>query len=106
MDAGAVLKLWRSRRPADRGGGGGAGRDAESGLGRVAESPVSPHGLPDRRRRGIARLLVDEAERRLRTLGVRRVAAMVITDHHDAIGFWSAVGYESDPRLRRFVRMP
>jgi hypothetical protein len=31
---------------------------------------------------------------------------MVITDHHDAIGFWSAVGYESDPRLRRFVRMP
>src|SRR5215467_6201836 len=29
--------------------------------------------LPDRRRRGIARLLVDEAERRLRVLGARRV---------------------------------
>jgi ribosomal protein S18 acetylase RimI-like enzyme len=61
--------------------------------------------LPEWRRRGVARLLVAEAEDRLRRLGARRVAAMVITEHDPAVGFWSALGYETDPRLGRFVRM-
>jgi ribosomal protein S18 acetylase RimI-like enzyme len=61
--------------------------------------------LPEWRRRGIARLLVGEAERRLRESGARRVAAMVIADHDQAVSFWSALGYGADPRLGRFVRM-
>ena len=61
--------------------------------------------LPAWRRRGVARSLVVEAQARLRELGARRVAAMVITDHHEAVGFWSSMGYEADPRLGRFVRM-
>jgi len=61
--------------------------------------------LPGWRRRGIARDLVAEAEGRLREAGARRVAAMVIGDHDPATAFWSAVGYASDPRLDRFVRM-
>jgi ribosomal protein S18 acetylase RimI-like enzyme len=61
--------------------------------------------LPEWRRGGIARRLVGEAEERLREGGARRVAAMVISDHDQAVGFWSALGYEDDPRLGRFVRM-
>jgi hypothetical protein len=30
---------------------------------------------------------------------------MVISDHDQTVGFWSALGYEADPRLGRFVRM-
>jgi len=61
--------------------------------------------VPVWRRRGVARLLVAEAEERLRALGARRVAAMVIMEHEHAVGFWSAVGYDADPGLGRFVRM-
>jgi hypothetical protein len=40
-----------------------------------------------------------------RQMQVRRVAAMVISDHDHAAAFWSAIGYEPDPGLGRFVRM-
>jgi ribosomal protein S18 acetylase RimI-like enzyme len=127
LDAGVVLELWRDADAAESRTDDEAALRAlverDPGALLIAEEDGEPVGtlivgwdgwrgalyrlavLPDRRRRGIARLLVDEAERRLRTLGVRRVAAMVITDHHDAVGFWAALGYESDPRLLRFVRM-
>jgi GNAT superfamily N-acetyltransferase len=47
-----------------------------------------PAVMPAWRRRGVARLLVAHAEDRLRTLGARRVAAMVITEHDQAVGDW------------------
>jgi ribosomal protein S18 acetylase RimI-like enzyme len=59
---------------------------------------------PDHRRRGVARALVAEVERRVAARGARRVTALVEQDHPDAMGFWQAAGYEEDPRLVRRVR--
>ncbi|HMF08433.1 MAG TPA: GNAT family N-acetyltransferase, partial [Thermoanaerobaculia bacterium] len=59
---------------------------------------------PDHRRRGVARALVAEVERRVAARGARRVTALVEQDHLDAMGFWQAAGYEEDPRLVRRVR--
>jgi ribosomal protein S18 acetylase RimI-like enzyme len=60
--------------------------------------------LPEHRRRGVARALVAEGERRLRARGARRVAAIVVTAHEPAVGFWEAAGYARDRRVGRFVR--
>lgn len=59
--------------------------------------------LPDRRRQGIARRLVDEGERRLRDRGCTRVTALVMHEHEWAMGLWDAVGYAVDDRIVRFV---
>jgi len=59
---------------------------------------------PAARRRGIARLLVAEGERRLRALGARRVGALVLHEDDRAAGFWPEVGYELDERIVRFVK--
>jgi len=59
---------------------------------------------PEFRRRGIARALVREAERRLAGRGAARVGAVVITAHEDAVAFWEAARYSRDERVRRFVR--
>jgi ribosomal protein S18 acetylase RimI-like enzyme len=59
--------------------------------------------LPDCRRRGIAALLVDQGERRLRALGCRRIQALVVGADARANAFWTAVDYRPDA-LRRFVR--
>jgi ribosomal protein S18 acetylase RimI-like enzyme len=59
---------------------------------------------PDYRRRGIARALVTEAERRLAERGAKRITAMVETDHPWAVAFWEAAGYGGDHRMTRFVR--
>jgi ribosomal protein S18 acetylase RimI-like enzyme len=59
---------------------------------------------PKYRRRGIARALVTEVEKRLLQQGTRRITALVETDHADATGFWTAAGYQRDPRIARFVR--
>ncbi len=59
---------------------------------------------PSLRRCGIGQTLVREAERRLRELGARRLAAVVIGEHDHAVGFWRAMGYELDARVHRFVR--
>ncbi len=59
---------------------------------------------PSLRRRGIGETLVRDAERRLRELGARRLAAVVIGEHDHAVGFWQAMGYEHDARVHRFVR--
>ena len=58
---------------------------------------------PSWRRRGVATELVRTAEERLRGLGVRRVAAIVVTAHDHAQGFWRSVGYGAAPQTR-YVR--
>jgi ribosomal protein S18 acetylase RimI-like enzyme len=59
---------------------------------------------PEHRRRGIARALVIEVEKRLCEAGAKRITALVEKDHSGAVGFWEAAGYESDLRIARHVR--
>jgi ribosomal protein S18 acetylase RimI-like enzyme len=59
---------------------------------------------PDYRRRGIARALVAEAEKRLAEQGAKRITALVEQDHPWAVAFWEAVGYRVDERVVRRVR--
>ncbi len=59
---------------------------------------------PEDRRRGIARALVAEGERRLRAKGARRISALVVEADGDAVGFWADAGYSLDGRLGRFVK--
>jgi ribosomal protein S18 acetylase RimI-like enzyme len=59
---------------------------------------------PDFRRRGIARALVAEVEKRLRQQGAKRITALVEKNHAWATGFWQAVGYGIDQRIARHVR--
>ena len=59
---------------------------------------------PDYRRRGIARALVAEVEKRLARHGAKRITALVEKDHPWATGFWQAVGYSLDERIVRHVR--
>jgi ribosomal protein S18 acetylase RimI-like enzyme len=61
--------------------------------------------VPDHRRRGLARALVAEVERRLRARGARRVTALVVKSEEEALAFWEAVGYGHDARIQRYVRM-
>ncbi len=59
---------------------------------------------PEYRRRGIARALVREVERRLAERGAARITALVATEHAWAMAFWQAAGYATDSRMTRFVR--
>jgi ribosomal protein S18 acetylase RimI-like enzyme len=59
---------------------------------------------PIYRRRGIARALVGEVERRLTRQGARRITALVERDHPWSGDFWRAVGYGVDSRIVRHVR--
>ena len=56
---------------------------------RMAVSPVH-------RRRGIARLLMDELERRFVELGVPRVHLHVLESNGDGRSLWDALGYKHD----------
>jgi len=56
------------------------------------------------RRTGIATQLVRAAEARLRQVGARRVAAVVMTEHPHANAFWLEMGYRLDGRVGRYVR--
>jgi ribosomal protein S18 acetylase RimI-like enzyme len=60
--------------------------------------------LPEYRRRGHARHLVDEGERRLRQRGVRRITALVAHEQPGATQFWEAVGYNLDRYTVRHVK--
>lgn len=60
--------------------------------------------LASHRRRGIARSLVHEGERRLRSVGARRVTALVAHELDGAERLWSTVGYGPDPHTTRFVK--
>ncbi len=59
---------------------------------------------PDYRRKGLARKLVDEANSRLASMGVKRITALVEKDHPEAVGFWNAQGYQHDQTIVRYVR--
>ena len=59
---------------------------------------------PDRRRTGLARRLLAAAEDRLAALGGRRTQAIVVATDADAVGFWSASGWERQADRLRFVR--
>jgi ribosomal protein S18 acetylase RimI-like enzyme len=59
---------------------------------------------PEYRRRGIARRLIRHAETTLSEWGVRRVSALVESDHQWAVSFWEAAGYTFQPKMARFVR--
>ena len=60
--------------------------------------------VPERRRRGVARALVEEGERRARARGARRYSAIVLAAEAPALGFWEAAGYTRDPRITRFTK--
>jgi ribosomal protein S18 acetylase RimI-like enzyme len=59
---------------------------------------------PNFRRRGIARALVAEVEKRLAHQGAKRITALVEKNHLWATGLWQAVGYGLDSRIVRHVR--
>jgi ribosomal protein S18 acetylase RimI-like enzyme len=62
---------------------------------------------PGYRRRGLARLLVAEADRSLHRMGARRITALVEGDHPWATEFWdslAASGYRYDEGMRRYVK--
>lgn len=60
--------------------------------------------LPEYRRRGIGRRLVEAGHERLRAKGARRVTALVAGEAVDATGLWLALGYGRDEQVSRFVR--
>jgi ribosomal protein S18 acetylase RimI-like enzyme len=60
--------------------------------------------VPERRRRGVGRALVEEGERRARARGARRFSAIVLAAEAPAVGFWEATGYRPDPRIIRFTK--
>src|SRR5277367_5911235 len=55
------------------------------------------------RRRGIARRLVAEVEKRLAGQGTKRITALVEKGHPWAMDFWEEVGYGVDRRIERHV---
>jgi ribosomal protein S18 acetylase RimI-like enzyme len=58
----------------------------------------------DARRRGIARALVSAGHEHLRSIGARRVTALVGVEEDAALALWEAAGYTRDALIARFVR--
>jgi ribosomal protein S18 acetylase RimI-like enzyme len=52
---------------------------------------------PDQRRRGIGRLLMQEAETRLRALGCPKINLQVRTSNTEVIEFYRRIGFKEDP---------
>jgi ribosomal protein S18 acetylase RimI-like enzyme len=124
-DTDAVLAVWSTSRtaaastPDDAGAVAGA---IEQGALLVAEDGGAVVGtivagwdgwrgnmyrlavLPDHRRRGIARELVEAGEALLHRRGARRITALVGRGDPVAMGLWRAVGYGHDAQIARFVR--
>jgi ribosomal protein S18 acetylase RimI-like enzyme len=62
---------------------------------------------PTARRTGLARRLVQEAERVLRARGARRISALVERHEAHAVGFWDALtdsGWRRDERMMRYIK--
>lgn len=62
--------------------------------------------LPERRREGLATMLLREGERRLCERGAIRLTAIVADEEPGAMAFWRAVGYERQQHRARFVCRP
>jgi ribosomal protein S18 acetylase RimI-like enzyme len=60
--------------------------------------------VPEHRRAGIATGLVRAGHQRLRSLGCRRITALVVGDHDPAVAFWERAGYTWQRTTRRYVR--
>jgi ribosomal protein S18 acetylase RimI-like enzyme len=60
--------------------------------------------LPEYRRRGVARALVDKGEEELRARGARRLAAIVVLSRDPAVGFWATAGYEHQVGNGRYTK--
>ncbi len=58
---------------------------------------------PEQRRNGLARQLVQSAERRLAELGAQRMQAIVVGSDARATGFWSATDWELQEDQVRFA---
>jgi ribosomal protein S18 acetylase RimI-like enzyme len=56
------------------------------------------------RRRGIGRRLVETGQARLFAKGARRINALLGSDEPEAAAFWTALGYEHDAKIARYVR--
>ncbi|HAI99335.1 MAG TPA: hypothetical protein DCL97_01570 [Dehalococcoidia bacterium] len=59
---------------------------------------------PEVRRRGVAWMLVDTAEKWMAEQGCHRITALVEKDHPWATGFWTAAGYELHESMSRYFR--
>lgn len=62
--------------------------------------------LPERRREGLATMLLREGERRLCERGAIRLTAIVAHEEAGAMAFWRAVGYERQQHQARLVCHP
>jgi ribosomal protein S18 acetylase RimI-like enzyme len=60
--------------------------------------------LPEARKLGAGRALVEAMETRFRALGAVRSDAIVLLDNDLGRAFWAACGYEPDPKSDRWVR--
>lgn len=59
---------------------------------------------PRLRRKGVARALVQEIERRLQARGARRIYALVDKRSPPAIPFWEAAGYAYNENILQYSR--
>jgi len=59
---------------------------------------------PKHRRHGLGSKLLEVGEQSLRQRGCRRISALVMHDHDDAVGFWRATSLDPDDRVVRYVR--
>jgi ribosomal protein S18 acetylase RimI-like enzyme len=59
---------------------------------------------PAQRRRGLATEMVRAGEERLRSLGAKRLNAIVESEEADAMAFWASAGYELQTARSRFVK--
>lgn len=59
---------------------------------------------PTLRRKGIARMLVEEIESRLRARGARRIYALVDRCSPPAMPFWESAGYSANDDIIQFSR--
>ena len=60
--------------------------------------------LPENRRQGVARALLDAATERLVSLGASRLDAMVLEGNEDGQQLWDAAGYAPQTNWRRWVQ--
>jgi ribosomal protein S18 acetylase RimI-like enzyme len=60
--------------------------------------------LPSWRGRGVARALLNQAERRCAASSGKRVDAMVLDDNSAGVQFWRAAGYHRQDDWRRWVK--